>query len=222
MPIEVACPSCDRLLRVPDDLLGRLVKCPSCGDTFTATQPEPSPPTQINERGEIVREGPEPGAIRAEEDTPAPVSLPRPPIHVPDLDDEDYPYRTHRGSARSQVNAPASALQVVGILACALSLLSLALHVVLAVAGLPNDPRPDEERIANMVGGVVGALFGLAWAGLILYGAHKMKTLENYGLAMAASIVAMLPCNGCCILGLPFGIWALVVLNRPDVRDAFH
>jgi predicted Zn finger-like uncharacterized protein len=30
------CPSCRRQLRVPDDLLGKLVKCPSCGTTFTA------------------------------------------------------------------------------------------------------------------------------------------------------------------------------------------
>jgi predicted Zn finger-like uncharacterized protein len=32
----ITCPKCDRQLRVPDDLIGQSVKCPSCGDTFTA------------------------------------------------------------------------------------------------------------------------------------------------------------------------------------------
>lgn len=36
MPEIIACPDCERTLRVPDDLLGRKVKCPSCGITFIA------------------------------------------------------------------------------------------------------------------------------------------------------------------------------------------
>jgi predicted Zn finger-like uncharacterized protein len=37
-----------------------------------------------------------------------------------------------------------------------------------------------------------------------------------------ACILAMIPCVNCCILGLPFGIWGLVVLNKPEVKDAFR
>jgi hypothetical protein len=29
-----------------------------------------------------------------------------------------------------------------------------------------------------------------------------------------------LPC--CCCAGTPFGIWALIALNQPDVKDAFR
>ena len=36
------------------------------------------------------------------------------------------------------------------------------------------------------------------------------------------TIVSMLPCSCCWTLGLPFGIWALVVLNQPEVKDAFR
>src|SRR5262249_47913396 len=32
----VTCPSCNRSLRVPDDLVGTRVQCPSCKQTFTA------------------------------------------------------------------------------------------------------------------------------------------------------------------------------------------
>jgi len=58
---------------------------------------------------------------------------------------------------------------------------------------------------------------------LVFIGAMKMKNLENYSLAMAAAIVAVIPCiSPCCLLGLPFGIWALVVLNDSSVKAAFR
>jgi hypothetical protein len=57
--------------------------------------------------------------------------------------------------------------------------------------------------------------------GIVLYGAWQMKDLRSQGSAMAASITAMLPCNLCCLVGLPVGIWSLVVLNRPEVKNAF-
>jgi len=38
---------------------------------------------------------------------------------------------------------------------------------------------------------------------------------------MAGAVVAMLPCQCCCLLGLPAGIWALVVLNKPEVNSQF-
>ena len=44
MSVIVACRSCGRKLRVTDDLLGRKVQCPSCGEAFHAEDlpPEPS------------------------------------------------------------------------------------------------------------------------------------------------------------------------------------
>ncbi len=42
----VTCPSCNRSLRVPDDLVGTRVQCPSCRTTFTAnvsSEPEDRP-----------------------------------------------------------------------------------------------------------------------------------------------------------------------------------
>lgn len=37
MAVISNCPSCQRPLRVPDEMLGRQVKCPSCGVTFAAS-----------------------------------------------------------------------------------------------------------------------------------------------------------------------------------------
>src|SRR3981189_84925 len=36
MPEVVTCPQCERQLRVPDELIGQRVKCPTCGTNFTA------------------------------------------------------------------------------------------------------------------------------------------------------------------------------------------
>jgi len=43
MPTLTACPSCGGQLRVPDDLLGTTVRCPTCQTTFHAA-PAPGPP----------------------------------------------------------------------------------------------------------------------------------------------------------------------------------
>jgi hypothetical protein len=40
---------------------------------------------------------------------------------------------------------------------------------------------------------------------------------------MSTAIMALIPLMAYCyLLSLPFGIWAIVVLRRPDVRDAFE
>jgi hypothetical protein len=57
--------------------------------------------------------------------------------------------------------------------------------------------------------------------GVLLFGAMKMATLQSRGWAIAAIILAMLPVGHHCFIGIPIGIWALRVLNRPEVRAAF-
>jgi hypothetical protein len=46
MAALVDCPSCGRKLRVPDELLGKNVKCPTCGSLFTGAAAAPAPPPQ--------------------------------------------------------------------------------------------------------------------------------------------------------------------------------
>src|SRR6476661_4635883 len=56
---------------------------------------------------------------------------------------------------------------------------------------------------------------------LMIIGARKMMRLESYRWAMAASILALLPCSPVGLLGLVMGIWSLIVLNRRHVIAAF-
>lgn len=55
---------------------------------------------------------------------------------------------------------------------------------------------------------------------VVTIGAKKMRYLQNHGRAIAASILAMIM-PPALVLGLPFGIWSLIVLNKSEVRDAF-
>jgi len=39
----INCPTCDARIRAPDNAVGRQVKCPKCGSTFTASAPGAAP-----------------------------------------------------------------------------------------------------------------------------------------------------------------------------------
>ena len=58
----------------------------------------------------------------------------------------------------------------------------------------------------------------------LIYAASRMHVGRSYGVAFAGAIISVIPCIGspCCALGIPFGIWALVVLNDPTVKAAFR
>jgi hypothetical protein len=58
---------------------------------------------------------------------------------------------------------------------------------------------------------------------LVFYGAIQMLRFRSPGIARAAAIVAVIPiCSPLYVLGIPFGIWALIVLSKPEVQAAFE
>ena len=124
----------------------------------------------------------------------------------------------------ARVNGPAIGLIVTAVLGALAQVISLIFN--LAGASIMSQSQMPKEAWANMFSGTVGVISNIIaflLSGLIFLGAMKMKKLENYGLAITASIVAMIPClSPCCLLGLPIGIWALVVLSKPEVKSAFH
>jgi hypothetical protein len=133
-----------------------------------------------------------------------------------------------RALAEQAIKGPAIALMVTAGLGIAISLLGLAM----AVAGA-NTPPPmpglDPEfvhyftKFAYGPVGIGSKILSLAVSIFLLYGALQMQKLNRHGLAMATAIIAMIPCfNACCVLGLPFGIWALVVLSKPEVKSQFN
>jgi hypothetical protein len=131
---------------------------------------------------------------------------------------------TSPAAGLAQVNGPAIALIVLAILGFILQAGSLVMNMV-GASIFANSQMPNQAWV-NMFSGTVGVVLGIVGllvSGLILFGGIKMKKLENYGLAMTTSILAMIPCvSPCCLIGLPIGIWAVVVLSKPEVKSAFH
>jgi hypothetical protein len=126
-----------------------------------------------------------------------------------------------------KVKVPAIGLIVVGAINFALGLL-LVLSGLLRLTGIiPGDeiPTAEAERIGYLVGtfgGYAIALLSLIVAPLIIYGAIQMLKGKSYKLAKTSAILAIIPFISCCfIIGIPFGIWALMVLNDPEVRAFF-
>jgi len=71
--------------------------------------------------------------------------------------------------------------------------------------------------------GMLLPIFGLIVDAVIIYGAIRMKNRTSYSWAVAAAVLALIPClsSPCCAVGVPFGLWALLVLLDRDVRAAF-
>jgi len=96
---------------------------------------------------------------------------------------------------------------------------------------MENDPElagelTKEEFLMtmNVVGysGLVAAIGGLA-GGLVVIGGVQMMRLRGWVIALLGAILSMIPCvQGCCILGLPAGIWSLVVLMDSAVKREFR
>jgi len=89
--------------------------------------------------------------------------------------------------------------------------------------GNPNLPEGFKSfAAASSKGGVFFPLIMLVANAFVLFGGLKMRNLESFGLAMAAAIIAVIPCCPCGCIGIPAGIWALIVLNKPEVKAAFR
>jgi hypothetical protein len=142
-----------------------------------------------------------------------------------------------RTAALLKVKSPAVALMVVSILNIVLALWNLVqlifskpdlqqLNSELAQLNNPQIEQFSQKLIHIMYGplGIANVLVELAISVLILAGAKKMKSLQSYQFSLAAASLSMVPClTPCCgyVLGIAFGIWALVVLRKPDVKSNF-
>jgi len=111
-------------------------------------------------------------------------------------------------TTRQQVRGPAMGLVVTGIFNwVAIPAATIAL---MAIQG----GSMGHGRLALL------ALAAILLSSLMIAAGLKMKRLEGYGLAIVAGILAIVVTPGN-VIGLPLGIWALVVLTRREVREAF-
>ncbi|MBX7057058.1 MAG: hypothetical protein K1X75_03255 [Leptospirales bacterium] len=136
---------------------------------------------------------------------------------------------------RKRIQAPAVALIALFSLSL-LVLLLLAAHYFRDVLGEFWQPPVDNEREGldtrrSFPGELLSSypfgaylIFGVwsVFSALALVGAVQMYRGRSYGFAMVSTVLALLPCLWSCSgLGLPFGIWSLLVLLRAETREYF-
>jgi len=205
----IRCPSCNHELRLPHELLGQTVECPQCGSRFGAPAPNRAP---------LVRAAPEHGTVHSAGIDPA----------------------ARRVS--QSLRAPAIALIVTSILSIVGDVFGL-----LGAAGVHADPNEWERRLdvelnakpdlppdqrawmkevfsAEAVASKLSMCCGIQLVVnlAVLLGAVQMLRQRFYGFAVLASIAALSPVNiPVCLVQLPFGLWALIVLLDQNVRRSF-
>lgn len=219
----IYCPSCNKKLRVPEEMLGQPVQCPLCRIAFVAPVRGPSATA-------------EPPSVLPVAPRPRPAEYPPP---VPErLAPESSPEEeAERERAVAVVRGPATALLLLGLmgwLANAYSGLTVRSE---GIEGIMRQHEKQREMMPGLFAGqegnispellyygtlTLGFLFLLLCTGIIV-GATAMLRLRLYWLAILGSLLAMANIsNCCCLIGVPVGLWSLSVLMRPEVRRAFE
>jgi hypothetical protein len=169
----------------------------------------PSTPPAIHESGEVI----------------APVAAgQRAPVGGPTPEER-------KKWARGRVIGPSVALIVVACIGLLMQVFSLLLNNLFGLGAGDSDlPLEGMENMPEFLMPLYSGAFamaanavGIGVAVLVMVGAIRMLNLKSWGLALAASILVMVPMvSPCCTLGLPIGIWALVVMVNEDVKQAFE
>lgn len=148
------------------------------------------------------------------------------------------PYQAYgnQGGSREAALARTWPVGLCFVIVGALGGLGMAIYFVLTLIGLQADPnlgrppggfRNQGEEVGFYVGyyGMLGLMvFNTLIQFAAIWGGINMMQLRGRGVALFAAILCLVPCvsSPCCIGGIPFGIWALIVLADSDVKRHFQ
>ena len=125
--------------------------------------------------------------------------------------------------AEKLVRWPAVALLFVGAFDLLLFIASLALFSGEWFDEFMAENYPDADwgsADALSTFNLVNAILGVAITLIVIAGGVAMLKGRLWGLALAAAILTMIPCFGpCCGIFLPVGVWTLIVLLKPEVKE---
>ncbi len=127
---------------------------------------------------------------------------------------------TNSNGAKTIVKSPAIGLVCIGIISALINLWSLSLLTLVKDKRNSNDMGDEMLALYIMLSITI-----LVMAGLIIYGAFQMMSLKSFGWSKTAAILSI--CTVISVLpglflGVPVGIWALIVLSKPEVKTAFQ
>ncbi len=125
----------------------------------------------------------------------------------------------------AKLMAPAIGLLITGVLGLILTIVSIVMALGPPPPIDPNAPPFLQEFQKGANGpqaAVIQCLFLLVNF-FIIFGAVQMMRQKMRGVGIAASVVAMVNVgNCCCLIGIPIGIWSVVILMQEDVKAAFN
>jgi predicted Zn finger-like uncharacterized protein len=205
MNFTISCPSCQRTLRVPENLLGQAVKCPSCTHNFTAPEhiedeapPRPTAPPPEDD----YEDQPRPSKRRARADDYE--------------EDDEAPRRSRRRSREKPGKVQAIAIMILigGILATLTAAVWLAYIGIVGLATMGIGllcclwPGPYYGLVVGIMGIVKGAR-------LLGEKAHREAPPQGLAIMMIINII-----NGD-FVNLTLGILVLVFLADEEVKEFF-
>lgn len=145
------------------------------------------------------------------------------PYQSPSLGTAGYATRkTKKSTSEAVVVAPAIAMIVVASLSLLVTIPALIFQSIgfLRQARLMSGEMPPEAYV--FLGAyIVGTLISVVVHILIIVGGVKMVKFQSWGAALTGAIMLILPCTACWI-GLPIGVWAVIVLSLSSVRRQFR
>jgi hypothetical protein len=187
MPEIVKCPDCNRSLRVPEDLLGKTVRCPSCQVTFKAQAGPAEPPAPPLPKMEIeedeeraVTRKPRRKTFEDHDDSDQEREEPDEPEWEDELE-EDRPAPRKRKGRKGEWRKVRTGLTLIliGIFTQLVALLFIVIGLIVVMGGIanagPQGGGPGPGANAGLVGGGLVMCVG----GIMIFGAFITSVIGN-------------------------------------------
>jgi hypothetical protein len=147
------------------------------------------------------------------------------PFSAPGYQQPANPEVSNNG-LKVKVIAPAIALIIVGCLGFIASIYGVVNAIVSdpppVAPGAPEWAKAFAEGSVGTSAAIIQSIF-LIINIVIIFGGIRMFRFQGWGVCLASSVLAIVNFGTCCcVIGAPIGIWALIVLNMPDVKQAFN
>lgn len=122
-------------------------------------------------------------------------------------------------AAQQKVRLPGLAIYFVSIAATAVAVIGTAAVMFPILVG--QNPQGGTLGQLTSTISIVGPLLAAKHA-VAAIGAWELVRLRSYGWSLVGVIAALIPTDPIAVmLGLPLGLWALLVLSDGEVRSAF-
>ena len=144
------------------------------------------------------------------------------PHDIPNLGAVRQQHQQIKASAQTALRGPAIAMIVVAGVGAASQILAWGFDILLLSTGaIERFDNPDVKKMQIFVRMFLGVIV-LANCAFSIWAGMHLQRLQQHQLCWLAAVLLCIPALGPCVcLGIPIGIWAITVLSRSEVAEAF-